>query len=387
MRKRKRKRKRKQYKLKIYLIFSFPIGKERMANPLILKERYDLFVSICASNQDSNQCIWSDLPLGTDQEISWKLEENPGDGHCFYHGILRGLRDLNLEPDLVSKLKNGQILAIYEDGKAVTDFREKLLNFVINENNQSLEKLDEEIQSLKFLIHHDEKFSNDENNRSLEKLDEEIQSLKFSNDEKLEKMQKDYQARNESFVREEMRMWRGLDAANRKRIATGDCYASLKEVEATARLFNICIAIWSDNGYWTVSGPRSGSGLDSAQDISDVKDCPNVIFLDNSGGNHFNTLEPRWESAPSPKSKEKLSNRYCMYRYDNKPRRKGPKGLTCKMLKSGRKNLKEESNRLGCCLEGPWLNDCAWISGEGCTLKSSRLEDTDSDYSDSDDDF
>ena len=150
-----------------------------MVNPLTPKERHDLFVSICASNQNSARCIWDNLPPGTDQKISWNLEKNPGDGHCFFHGILRGLRDLNLAPELVSKLKNGQILSISEDEKAVVAFRKKLLYFVINENVRSLEKLDEEIQSLKFLIHHEEKFSNLEANEKLEQMEKDYQALLY----------------------------------------------------------------------------------------------------------------------------------------------------------------------------------------------------------------
>ena len=47
----------------------------------------DLFVSICAL-QHSGHCIYDDLPPG--DLIAWFLEDNPGDGHCFFHGILRG---------------------------------------------------------------------------------------------------------------------------------------------------------------------------------------------------------------------------------------------------------------------------------------------------------
>ena len=340
-----------------------------------LEARYDIFIKLCAESANRHgQCISLDIPPGDEDAIvTWRLESNPGDGHCFYHAILRGLRDLYPQLDLIMSLKGGEILPVYEYRNAIVRIRQMLLD---NFRSENFIKMEEEQK----------------------KLDDAARDPSIS-PERLEQMTETVIRTIGTLIEDENRMALGLEEAKKGRIVPSACYASEREVEAASRLFNVCIAIWyhaqgGRDGYWLVSGPSGGSGYAVSstlhgderietgyQDLANKEDCPDVIFLSYTGGNHFDNLIPIIHEledpelkAPEMKPKEnqkkqpgKVDARSCMYRYGNTKRRKGPKGKTCKQ---GGRGLDDKGFPLGCCLDEPWLTHCDWIPRQGCALKS-----------------
>ena len=72
--------------------------------PLTLAEKHSLLLHLCAEDSKTNECTYQDLykkdEINTTQNIKWwKSVRNEGDGNCFYRGILRALKELNLDPD------------------------------------------------------------------------------------------------------------------------------------------------------------------------------------------------------------------------------------------------------------------------------------------------
>ena len=344
-----------------------------------LKTRHDIFIKLCAESANRHgQCISLDIPPGDEDVIvSWRLESNPGDGHCFYHAILRGLRDLYPQLDLIMSLKRGEILPVYEYRKAIVRIRQMLLN---NFRSENFIKMEEEQK----------------------KVNDAARDPSIS-PERLEQINKTVIRTIGTLIEDENRMELGLEEAKKGKIVPSACYASEREVETTSRLFNVCIAIWyhgqaGRDGYWLVSGPSGGSGYvvsttlygaerieTGYQDLANKGDCPDVIFLSYTGGNHFDNLipiiheleepelkapeaEPKKKPEAEPKKKPgKVDGRSCMYRYGNTKRRKGPKGKTCKQ--GG--GLDDKGHPLGCCLDEPWLTHCNWIPNQGCALRAS----------------
>ena len=173
-----------------------------------------------------------------------KKKNSPGDGHCFYHSLVRGLRDSGINTELVNEI----VGALVGDDQKIDGNIPK-----ISENRYPVVILRKALQNSG--IYDD------------------------TNDE---------------------RLTYGLERAIYGQSVDEKGWGTDVDIEAAAQWFSICIAVWVPRiqssignapAHWEVFPKSQGR----CRDLSNKYECPVVIFMENPRGGHFNILEPVYE--------------------------------------------------------------------------------------------
>lgn len=257
-----------------------------------LKSLYDRFINKWKTITDLPNVNAEDDEGRGGENKSWKRLKSHGDGHCFYHSLFRGIRDLKIPIPLTEENKNlrtllhqsapgGALPTIEDDGCAVAALREGVIksNDLIQED-----KLNELTQQILFLFEAGKLLSADD------------LATATSNAEKADKqIHKIYD--------EKERLQEGLEQAEEKRHATFRCWATDLEMTAAAAWLNICILIWIpvdkrqeqshlQQAEWQFIAPPGG------EEWIDLANCPSIIFMEYKNRGHYNLLEPKMPKMP-----------------------------------------------------------------------------------------
>lgn len=207
---------------------------------------------------------------------AWAMCPNEPDGHCFYWTLARYFINYNLFSEYLD-LGPGRFDTQTKIETTAYNLRKAVMEKAIQVHEQKIKIADQQIS----------------------KASETLILTKPGTTERKE-AEKQLKIRQENLERSRMlspeinddynNMRIGLRKARLGRGCGSNGYATDVDVNAAAKLFNICICVWDPiYSYWTVSIPEY---LEKITDYNLAVDCNHVLFCINTNGNHFDSLVP-----------------------------------------------------------------------------------------------